>query len=146
MKLRRTTVLSGIESALREKILPLIADDFARNEVHLAASLVAVERDERDSMVALLVEEHDRLRALFGEASDVVDDPALSARLDMASSVSARLNLRISALEETTRALRELLVDLHRHVEARSDPSARALDAAIWRAIRETEDARNPAR
>ena len=85
MKLRRTTILAGIENALREKILPLIDDDFARNEVHLAATLVSVERDERDTMAALLVEEHERLRALFAQAAGIIGETALKVRLDNAA-------------------------------------------------------------
>ena len=144
MKLRRTTILAGVENALREKILPLIGDDFARNELHLAASLIAAERDERDAMVALLVEEHDRLRSLFAAAAAKVDDAALRQRLETAATERTS-NFRISALEEVTRELRGLLVELHIHVEARAEGAARELDTAIWRAIRDTERARNPA-
>lgn len=143
MKLRRTTVLAGIEHALREKIIPLLEDDFARNEVHLATSLLDVDRMERDSAVALIVEEHARLRALFAEAAKVAEDADLMARLDMAATGRSD-DLRISALEKQTGTLRDLLVDLHVHVEGRDDPAARDLDIKIWRAIRDTEDARNP--
>lgn len=144
MKLRRTTILAGIENALREKILPLIDDDFARNEVHLAATLVSVERDERDTMAALLVEEHERLRALFAQAAGIIGETALKVRLDNAAGGRTG-NLRISALEAQTGELRDLLVELHEHVEARDDAAALELDRAIWRAIRDTERARNPA-
>ena len=143
MKLRRTTILAGIEHDRSEKILPLIADDFARNEVHLAASLIGVERAERDGLVALMVQEHERLRALFGDAAETVNDEALGERIRSAA-LPGKQDLRISALEEVTRELRELLVDLHRHIETREDDAARELDRAIWRAIRDTENARNP--
>ena len=144
MKLRRTTILAGIEHTLREKIAPLIGDDFARNDLYMTATLVSIEREERDAMVALLVEEHERLRALFGDAAGVIDDAALCERLKAAAQACVRQDLRISALEGLTRDLRELLVELHRHVEERDDAAARDLDRAIWRTIRDTEDARNP--
>jgi len=144
MKLRRTTILAGIEHTLREKIAPLIGDDFARNDLYMTATLVSIEREERDTMVALMVEEHERLRALFGDAASVIEDPALGDRLKAAAQAPVRQNLRISALEKVTGELRDLLVELHRYVEARDDSAARDLDRAIWRAIRDTEDSRNP--
>jgi len=144
MKLRRTTILERIETLLVQDIMPLVPDDFAQNDVRMAASLLAIDRAERENAVALLVEEHERLRALFADAAGVVEDKALRGRLESAAN-SRTGNFRLTALEAETGALRDLLVDLHVHVEAREDAAARELDRAIWRAIRDTERARNPA-
>jgi hypothetical protein len=144
MKLRRTTILHHIETLLMQDIAPMLADDFARNDLGMAASLLAIDRAERENAVALLVEEHERLRALFSGAAEIVDDAALRERIESAAQ-GRTTNFRQSALEDMTRELRALLVDLHIHVEARDDPAARALDQAIWRAIRDTELARHPA-
>jgi hypothetical protein len=143
MKLRRTTILEVIEETLTQTILPLLADDFAQNDLRMAASLLAIDRAERENAVALLVEEHDRLRAVFAGAAGIIDDAPLRERLDSASAGRTE-NFRLSALEAQTGELRDLLVDLHIHVEGRSDEAARKLDQAIWRAIRDTERARNP--
>jgi hypothetical protein len=144
MKLRRTTILQHIETLLTQDIMPIVPDDFARNDVRMAASLLAIDRAERENAVALLVEEHERLRALFARAAGVVADAALRERLEAAAEDRKR-DFRFSALEAETGALRDLLVALHVHVENREDADAGELDRAIWRAIRDTERARNPA-
>lgn len=144
MKLRRTTILQQIETLLTQDIMPIVPDDFARNDVRMAASLLAIDRAERENAVALMVEEHARLRALFAEAADAVVDAGLRERLASAAANSTA-NFRLSALEAETGALRDLLVDLHVHVEGLDDEAARAIDRAIWRAIRDTERASNPA-
>jgi hypothetical protein len=144
MKLRRTTILQHIETLLTQDIMPIVPDDFARNDVRMAASLLAIDRAERENAVALLVEEHARLRALFAEAAGVVADAGLRERLASAAANSTG-NFRLSALEAETGALRDLLVELHVYVEGRDDDAAQNLDRAIWRAIRDTERARNPA-
>ncbi|MCB2046695.1 MAG: hypothetical protein KDE32_00555 [Novosphingobium sp.] len=143
MKLRRTTVLSGIENALRKKIIPLLADDFARNEVHLAASLIGIDCAGRDEEVALLVEEQDRIRALFAEAAGKVGDAALANRLSEMAKAKPD-DLRMGALMEATARLRDLLVELHIYVESQDEQWASELDRAIWRLIRDNESARNP--
>jgi hypothetical protein len=143
MKLRRTTILQQIETLLTQDIMPIVPDDFARNDVRMAASLLAIDRAERENAVALLVEEHERLRALFAKAAGVVAHAALRERLEAAEDRTR--DFRLSALEAETGKLRNLLVDLHVHVESRNDSAARELDKAIWRTIRDTERARNPA-
>jgi hypothetical protein len=141
MKLRRTTILQQIETYLAEDVMPMLADDFARNDLRMVASLLAIDRAEREHTVALMVGEHERLRALFGSALDVVKhEPGLRERLQAAAGAASD-DLRLSALEARTGVLRDLLVDLHVHVEAREDPPARELDQAIWRAMRDTERA-----
>jgi hypothetical protein len=144
MKLRRTTILTGIETLLTQDIMAMLADDFARNDVRMAASLLAIDRAAREDAVALLVEEHDRLRALFARAARAIRDEALRERLEHAAQ-GQTANLRLSELESETGVLRNLLVDLHIHVEMRDDPAARDLDRAIWRVIGEIERTRNPA-
>lgn len=144
MKLRRTTILQHIETLLTHDIMPIVSDDFARNDVRMAASLLAIDRVERENAVALLVEEHERLRAQFAEAAAVVDEATLRQRVGTAADERTR-DFRLSALEAETGKLRDLLVDLHVHVESRNDSAARELDKSIWRTIRDTERARNPA-
>ncbi len=144
MKLRRTTILQHIETLLTHDIMPIVSDDFARNDVRMAASLLAIDRVERENAVALLVEEHERLRAQIAEAAAVVDEATLRQRVGTAADERTR-DFRLSALEAETGKLRDLLVDLHVHVESRNDSAARELDKSIWRTIRDTERARNPA-
>lgn len=143
MKLRRTTILKQIETMLTQNIMPIVPDDFAHNDLRMAASLLAIDRMERESAVALLVEEHERLRSLFAGAAAKVDDAAIRERLETAATARTA-NFRLSVLEAQTGTLRDLLVELHIHVEARDDAAAGELDTAIWQAIRDTERARNP--
>jgi hypothetical protein len=144
LKLRRTTILQQIETLLTQDIMPMLADDFAQNDVRMAASLLAIDRLERENAVALLVEEHERFRALFAAAAAVVDEAPLRQRVGTAADERTR-DFRLSALEAETGKLRDLLVELHVHVEGREDEAARELDKRIWRTIRDTERARNPA-
>lgn len=143
MKLRLATIVEGVEHLLKEKISPLLSDDFAINDVRMASRLLAMTRLAREDEVALKVEEHELLRALFADAAGVVDDASLATRLrDVAGSPPP--GLTISALDAETGRLRTLLVDLHAHVEEQADEAARRIDRDIWRLLGKVEQPRAP--
>ena len=143
MKLRLATIVERVEDILRGRILPLLDDDFAKNEIHLSASLLSMTRMAREDEVALKVDELDKLRDIFAQAAGVVEDAALSERLRTAAG-SALPGLTISALDAETGRLRALLVDLHAHVEEMAGDDARRIDREIWRLMRDVEAKRAP--
>ncbi len=104
----------------------------------MAQSLLAILRLSREDEVALKVLENQRLRAIFAEATGLSGDPDLSRRLRDAAS-SRDPGLRIAELDAETGRLRNLLVELHAHVDARDDDAAKRIGQAIWRALRDIE-------
>lgn len=143
MKLRVETVMAGVENALREQIAPLVDDEFATDALRKAQSLLAIVRLSRDDEVALKVAELDRLRTIFVDAAEIVDDSGLSYRLKQAAGGEAP-GLRISELDAEIGHLRDVLVDLHAHVEGQGGEDAVRIDRAIWRTLREIEMQRAP--
>jgi hypothetical protein len=143
MRLTSATVLEGVIDMLRDQIAPGLSDGFAKEAARMAGSLIAIAGRAGEDAAAIRVEENARMRAIFAEAADVVSDPGLSTRLGEAA-LSQDPGLRISQLDAETGRLRKLLVELHAWLEERSEPEARRLDQAIWRAIRAAELARAP--
>jgi hypothetical protein len=138
MKLRAETVLEGIAEALRDRIAPQLDDPFAANDARVAQSLLAIIRFARDDEVALKVEENRRLRQIFADAAAAVDDADLRARIN-AAAASQDPGLRISELDGETGRLRDLVIELHEHVERRQSAEAKRIGQAIWRALRDIE-------
>jgi len=138
MKLRPDTVLEGVAETLRDKIAPKLDDPFAANDLRMAQTLLAIVRLSREDEVALKVEENRRMREIFADAAGAVGDRGLAGRLAEAGR-SQDPGLRISELDGETRRLRELLVELHGHADARSDEKAKGISQAIWRALRDIE-------
>ena len=97
----------------------------------LLSALLMMITQEFDRAAARLVEENDALVALFGQARAVVRDETLAAALQAATSVTTP-SLLVSTLRERNRALRDLLIRLHAHVETLDEASARALEERIW--------------
>lgn len=143
MKLRVETVMAGVEAALREQIAPLVDDAFASDALRMAQSLLAIVRLSRDDEVALKVEELDRLRAIFADAAEFVGDKGLAGRLNRAASGEAP-DLRISELDAEIGRQRDLLVELHAHVENREGKDTDRIGRDIWRTLREIEMKRAP--
>ena len=143
MKLTSDTVLQGVADALRDQIAPLIDDAFAADATRMAQSLLNIVRLARDDEVAIRVEENCRIRDIFGQAAPVLGDGALGNRIAEAAQ-SRDPGLRISELDTETGRLRDLLVELHAYVEELTSDQARALDQAIWRALRDIDMPRAP--
>jgi hypothetical protein len=143
MKLTSAMVLEGVIESLRDQIAPGLEDAFAKEAARMAGSLIAIAGRAGEDAAAIRVEENARMRAIFTEAVDVVSDEGLAARLREAT-LSQDPGLRISQLDAECGRLRRLLVELHAWLEDRSEPEARRLDQAIWRAIRDAEMARAP--
>jgi hypothetical protein len=143
MRLTGERVLEGVAVALRDQVSPHLNDAFAAETARMAQSLIAIVGRAGDDGAAIRVAENGAMRALFAKAPRVVTDAGLAGRVATAA-CSSDPGLKISELDAETGRLRELLVELHSAVEAQEGPEARALDQAIWRALRDFEMARAP--
>ena len=139
MRLTHETVLEGVATALRDQIAPNLTDAFAGDAARMAQSLISIVRLAGDDAAAIRVEENARMRALLGQGGELLGDAELTA-----AAQSRDPGLKISELDAETGRLRLLLVDLHCRIEVEKTPAARALDQAIWRALRDFETARAP--
>jgi hypothetical protein len=127
-------VLEQTALHLANEVVPHVAPRYRQMAVGTLAGLLGAVREEFDRAAARRVAENEALRALFARAADVVTDRALADRL-RAAGASRDESLLVPALDESNRALRGLLIDLHAHVERLDSPAARELEAAIWREL-----------
>ena len=107
---------------------------YDQSSVMLLATMLGSVREEFDRAAARRVVENEALRALFAEAAPVVEQEGLGERLREAAAEEDR-DLAVPALEAANVRLRELLIELHVHVEGLHSEAARALESAIWREL-----------
>jgi hypothetical protein len=124
-------VLNGIARTLLMDLLPHTTHAYGAQTLQLDAALAMMCAQEFDRAAARLAEENAALLALFADAAPVVADPSLRDALRAAATATAP-SLLVSALHERNRALRELLIRLHAHVETLDGDAAAGLDARIW--------------
>lgn len=116
------------------QLAPTLTSQYDQSNVTTMGALLISVREEFDRAAARRLEENRALRRLFGEAAPVVQDAALRERLQ-AAAAGDDASVLVSDLERGNAALRALLIDLHVHVEALATPSARRIEAAIWREL-----------
>jgi hypothetical protein len=121
--------------ALMVDVAPNVTPPYRQASVFANALLLTNIREEIDRIAERRVDENRALRALFAQATAVVRDPALRARLAEAAA-SPEGSLLISALDASNAALRQLLIEVHAHVEDHDSPDARRLEASLWRELR----------
>jgi hypothetical protein len=126
--------LERLMQALLTEIAPAVQPPYRQASVSVHAMLLLVIREEFDRAVARRVEENRALRSLFADALAAVSDPALRERLAGAAN-GADASLRVPELEAANRSLRELLIELHAHVEDLESADARRIEDAIWREL-----------
>jgi hypothetical protein len=97
--------------------------------------------EEWDRGAARRVEENASLRSLFAEASSVVRDSGLRARLEQAAAGSDP-DLSLRALARANEALRALLIELHSTLESEPGPEAGRLVDRIWSELRASTERR----
>lgn len=137
------TRLHRVADALRERITPMLDDSFARETARLGGLLLTLTAEALDDAAALRVDENAGMRALFGEASAVVADSDLAAKLSDAAQTRDP-SLKLSQLDSENDRLRVLLVALHAQLEGQEDAAARTLDQRIWAMLRDFEMRRGP--
>jgi hypothetical protein len=134
-------VLEVCAIALMTDVAANLAPPYRQASVFATAILLTSIREELDRSAARRVEENRALRALFADASETVRDAALRVRLDDAAR-SDETSFRISDLETANAGLRQLLIELHAHVETLDSSDARRIETAIWRELSESTQRR----
>jgi hypothetical protein len=133
--------LQKLSMTLLTEIAPQVGVDYLQRNAALAAIMLQMAAEEFDRAAARLVEENGALRTLFGNAAPGVTDGALRARLEQAARATDP-DLHVSALERANRDLRALLIELHAHVEERSDAVSKRIETAIWAELRRSTERR----
>ncbi len=135
MKPELPRTLQGLAGTLLAELAPRLADDYTQKNAAVVAGLLLVAAEEWDRAAERRVAEHEALRRLFAEAAPSVENAPLRERLQQAAG-GRDPGLRISLLEQENARLRGLLVELHEHLEGRSDAAARALEDRVWAELR----------
>ena len=126
---------------LMVKTGPALEHAYDRSTVGTIAAMLLAIREEFERAASRRVEENAAMRAIFREASSVVEDAGLQRRLESAAA-SGDPGLEVSVLEATNAELRALLIDLHAHIETLSTDSAERIDAAIWQELAHSTERR----
>lgn len=124
-------VLHGFTMTLLAEILPNLSAEYSMGNTAVMGQSLAVIANEFERGAEIRFRENEEMRAIFAEASDVVDDKALAARLAEAAQ-TRDASLLISALDKMNGELKMLLIELHAVVETSKAPWGAALDAKIW--------------
>jgi hypothetical protein len=127
-------VLEVMAGALMVDVAPNVTPSYRQASVFANALLLTNIREELDRIAERRVDENRALRAIFAQAAPDVADAALRARLAEAAA-SQEPSLRISALDASNAALRQLAIDLHAYVETQDAPAARRIEASLWREL-----------
>ena len=134
MKPDVSRVLEVMAGALMVDVAPNVTPSYRQASVFANALMLTNIREELDRIAERRVDENRALRALFAEAASDVADAALRERLVEAAR-SQEPSLRISALDRSNDALRQLAIELHAWVEAQDSAAARRIEASLWREL-----------
>lgn len=145
MNLSAETNLRRVMETLGERIAPVLTEGFAVEVLRLAGLVLAISTNSIDDAAAIRATENETMRLLLGDAAGVVKDTALAARLSAAAAIAGS-GLKISELDAAGDALRNLIIELHAHVETLEGCAARNIDQRIWRLLKDFEAARAPRR
>jgi len=129
-------VAGELARRLRTEILPELTG-FPANVVGMGAELIDMIGQQWDSAAANLVAENRAFRAVLARGGALLGDAALTA-----AGQGADEDLRISALTAQNDRLRAALIPLHARIEDTPGDDARALEDAIWSALRDSVQAR----
>ena len=129
-------VAGELARRLREEILPELTG-FRANVAAMGAELMTMIAEQWDGAAANLVSENREFRGLVQRGGELLGDAALAAAV-----AGADEDLRISALTADNDRLRAALTGLHARVEDAEGEAARALDTAIWAALRRSVEMR----
>ena len=122
--------MQAVIERLAGEVLPALPAGYGQSNLTLLVMLLAASAEQWDNAAAWRAEENAALKALFADATPVVDGP-LRARLEAAVAAPSA-GLRISALNAENDSLRALLIELHAAVEECPGDAARRVEAAIW--------------
>ena len=122
-------------------IAPKLGPGYEQSSMLVLMTLLTSVREEFERAASRRVEENRELRELFGAAVSRVEDSPLRARLEQAST-GEDTSLAISDLERSNADLRQLLIDLHAHVETLATADAREIEERIWRELAKSTERR----
>jgi hypothetical protein len=142
MNLTIDNALHGIAELLRDRISPEIGDPFAGQMARLSCMLLTICANGVDDAAEIRVEENAAIRAVLGDAAELVE-PALSARLAEAA-MSRDPGLKIGLLDGENHRLRGLLVLAQAEIECREGAVPLAMNQRIWQLLEAIENRRAP--
>lgn len=134
--------LIGLDEFLRDKIAPAITDPYIAPMARLSGMLLRICANSVDDAAELRVDENAALRAILGQAAELVPAPFSDTLRDAA--VSTDPGLKISVLEAENHRLRMLLVSVHAALETSEDAAAENLDRRLWTLLEAIEIKRAP--
>lgn len=107
---------------------------FLKKQLSTTATLLSMLAQDLDRAVPRRIAEAKAIRAIFREAQNVVRDPGLADKIGREAEQETD-DLHLSALDAENDRLRELLTQLHAHVETLEDASAELVSEAIWKEL-----------
>ena len=119
---------------LIERVVPAISPSYHQGTIGMIASMMSMVGEEWDRAASRRIEENNRLRELFREASPIVTDGTLKTRLTRLSETRDD-DFHIFALEKNNCELRAALIALHAQIESQTGVDARRIEAAIWKEL-----------
>jgi hypothetical protein len=142
MKPEVSDILTGVLGAVLTDIAPHLPEGYAQGSMSLIALLMIFSAQEYDRAAEVRRAENDAMRALFADVAGSVPDPDLRGRLERASRETDD-SLRVSALNTSNAALKDLLIELHVLTEESDAPWGRSADEMIWALLAEFTAARH---
>ncbi len=141
MKPDSARMLEVFAMHLMTKVAPALPHAYQQSDVSVLGIMLLALKEETERAASRRIEENAALRRLFETAAPWVRDETLRERLAEAAN-SADPGLTISELESANVALRDLLIDLHAHVEELDSPEARRLEQDIWNELAQSTERR----
>lgn len=129
------TRLFGVAAGhLMTQTAPALGNAYQQSSISVLGMLLMESGQEFERAAQRRVEENAELRRIFADAAPAVQDADLIARLEAAASGTDG-SLLISNLDAVNADLRNLLIELHIHVEEQDSPDARRVEEAIWQEL-----------
>lgn len=122
-------------------VAPHLTQDYAQGHVGAIGMLMIFAAQEYERGAEIRVAENKGMRALFGDAAEVITDDKLICRLNAAARGQDTC-FAITALNAENDRLKTLLIELHEYVEGWGHPQAEEVDAKIWSLLRSFADNR----
>jgi hypothetical protein len=124
-------VMRGLFGTMLMEIAPNLTAEYSAGSIGIMSMMIFMTAEEYDRAAEIRAAENAEMRALFAEASGLVEDAGLKVKLAEAGQGKDG-SLRISALDAENAALAALLIELQAHVEESTGTQAAGLEARIW--------------
>lgn len=142
MKIDVEQTLLGFQTTLLTNILPALGTDYVAGSAGTIGVGLNLAAQEFDRAADVLVADNQEIRALFAEASELLPDAKLTARLREAAT-SRDASFRVSELSRNNDTLNELLIELHTRVEELQSPPAKKIEGKILKHLEASADRRS---